>query len=612
MTSSVFLISGSGISQQQFIDETETRLPEIVDYSLYSSLGDIDRDGDLDILISNSNEGVPWVPYKLLINDGSGVFTDETETRFPLISLSVSWGFLADIEYDGDLDCYIGHAYNYDRLLLNNINGIYSEDTEGRIPYDEDTQTSEIEFGDFDNDLDLDFVLVQYKYTNQPNLVFINDSAGYFNMAPDSWSPQDEENSNAVALGDIDGDLDIDVVIANDTMTSGPNRVWINLGDSHFIDDTENRLPIDNALHNDVKMADVDGDGDLDLYFANSFFSRNRLFINDGMGFYTDVTEERLPFETASSDDAEFVDVDNDVDFDILVSNRSSGGMSSRLYINDGTGLFTDETNGRFPSREEESADISVGDFDNDGDADLLLSIEGIYPNGAQNRLLINESTPDSIPPVIARTLHYPDIADTTNDYIISSTVWDNISVAIGELQTALLYRIDGGSEFIEESMYDCGGFIYRKDIPAQSVGTTIQYYVRAMDKMGNISLDPPNAPDSVYSFTVIGTGIDDEIPNSKLPRSFSLSQNFPNPFNPTTVIQYGIPEGQETNVSLTVYDLHGRLVDRLVDESQAPGIHSVNWDGRDTKGIEVASGVYIYRLQAGDYTSTRKMVLVR
>ena len=96
------------------------------------------------------------------------------------------------------------------------------------------------------------------------------------------------------------------------------------------------------------------------------------------------------------------------------------------------------------------------------------------------------------------------------------------------------------------------------------------------------------------------------------LPRAFTLSRNAPNPFNPSTTISYSIAEGTASHVSLKVYDLRGRLVTTLVDEVSEAGNYTVNWDGRNKIGRQVASGVYFYRLGAGDFIQTRKMVLLK
>jgi len=93
-------------------------------------------------------------------------------------------------------------------------------------------------------------------------------------------------------------------------------------------------------------------------------------------------------------------------------------------------------------------------------------------------------------------------------------------------------------------------------------------------------------------------------------PVAFALAQNFPNPFNPSTTIRFTLPEAG--HVTLAVYDINGRLVRILMGRSLAAGPHSVVWDGRDSNGREVASGVYIYRLAARQGVVTRRMTLVR
>jgi hypothetical protein len=96
-------------------------------------------------------------------------------------------------------------------------------------------------------------------------------------------------------------------------------------------------------------------------------------------------------------------------------------------------------------------------------------------------------------------------------------------------------------------------------------------------------------------------------------PRVFSLSQNYPNPFNPSTTIKYDIPlGGNSIPVEILVYDIRGRFVRKLVDQEKEPGRYQVHWDGRDNRGQKVSSGVYLYRIEAGDFSSARKMVLMR
>jgi len=100
------------------------------------------------------------------------------------------------------------------------------------------------------------------------------------------------------------------------------------------------------------------------------------------------------------------------------------------------------------------------------------------------------------------------------------------------------------------------------------------------------------------------------EIPTEQLPSTFSLLQNYPNPFNPSTVIEFTVP--QRGHVEITVYNLLGQRVNTLVDEPLPPGVYRTVWYGRDESGHYVATGIYFYRLLAGDFVATKKMVLLK
>ncbi len=124
----------------------------------------------------------------------------------------------------------------------------------------------------------------------------------------------------------------------------------------------------------------------------------------------------------------------------------------------------------------------------------------------------------------------------------------------------------------------------------------TYYYKVTAFDVSGNES-DPSN--EGVY------VGVNEAESSILIPKAFTLSQNYPNPFNPQTTIRYALPE--DAQVSLVVYNVTGQKIKTLVDEEQEAGYHECVWDGKD-----VASGIYFYRLDAGGFVETRKMILLK
>jgi hypothetical protein len=94
------------------------------------------------------------------------------------------------------------------------------------------------------------------------------------------------------------------------------------------------------------------------------------------------------------------------------------------------------------------------------------------------------------------------------------------------------------------------------------------------------------------------------------VPVKFDLEQNFPNPFNPETSIKYHLPA--QTSVTLRIYNALGQEIRTLVDQVQDAGVYSAQWDGKDNHGRQLSTGLYLFRLEAGDFVMTRKMAMVK
>jgi len=114
--------------------------------------------------------------------------------------------------------------------------------------------------------------------------------------------------------------------------------------------------------------------------------------------------------------------------------------------------------------------------------------------------------------------------------------------------------------------------------------------------------------PDSGYSINNISLLGNNE--NRNIPKTFSLNQNYPNPFNPVTTLRYDLPENGPVNI--TIYDMLGRQVKTLINQTQDAGYKSLIWDATNDYGKPVSAGIYLYQIQAGEYISTKKMVLLK
>ena len=188
-----------------------------------------------------------------------------------------------------------------------------------------------------------------------------------------------------LCLGDVDGDGDLDMVVVNDLYA---NQLFLNDGRGTFVDATVGRLttPAAHATY-EADLADVDGDGDLDLLVVNDDYWPNNLFLNNGAGVFTDVTATHLPNLLEYSTDQVVADFDGDGDVDWFVGNSF---QSSRLLLNNGQGVFSTAPAASLPANLQADAASFACDLEADGDLDLVLNRGGNYLTGPPTVLLNN------------------------------------------------------------------------------------------------------------------------------------------------------------------------------------------------------------------------------
>lgn len=165
---------------------------------------------------------------------------------------------------------------------------------------------------------------------------------------------------------------------------------------------------------------------------------------------------------------------------------------------------------------------------------------------------------------------------------------------------------IAAGSGEILTLVFDIGGWEDVVDVSLLLKGVEI------VDSDGNFlavqQIDGIATIDGRVPLSAEGLGA-----GASLPKAFALSQNHPNPFNPSTTINYQVPEDAGfVSFSLNVYDIRGSLVKTLANGVKGPGYYTAHWNGTDNNGRQLSSGVYFYRFRSDKYTSTRKMVLLK
>ena len=299
------------------------------DNSADVALGDLNGDGYLDAVVANR---VLTASETVWLSDGLGNFSAHPTTPSfnPNDSLSVELG---DLDADGDLDAVVTNS-GPETVWLNDSLGNFTPHP--NTPSFGGSGDS-VELGDLDGDGDLDALVGSFIFT-QPETVWVNDGAGNFSPHPTTPSFTSGGNVSDIVLGDLDDDGDLDLVIAD---TAGnAEKVWVNDGAGNFSPHPTTPTFGRESSAN-VALGDLDGDGDLDAVVANGQFELDTVWLNDGNGNFS--PHPTTPgFGGGHSNKAALGDLDNDGDLDVVIVNitGSDGENAETVWLNDGVGNF--------------------------------------------------------------------------------------------------------------------------------------------------------------------------------------------------------------------------------------------------------------------------------
>lgn len=368
------ILFGASIFAQNFTLDASAPFVGINDGSVH--LVDVDGDGDLDFFEAGY-DGANRIA-ELYTNNGSGSFTLIAGTPFTGVSgASAEFG---DIDSDGDQDLILtgfSAGGRIAELYKNNGSGVFTL-VAGTpfLPVD----NGDVIIADLDGDGDLDVTISGYNTDAAARVaeVYVNDGTGVFTVL--TVSPAFvATNEGDVDVADVDGDGDLDLLVTGTLAGSaGSNEVtnlYLNNGSGVFTIDVVASALFTNLRDSDAAFADIDGDGDQDLLINGRFGASTRianLYTNNGSGVFTLVTG--TPFVGGNAGTVDFFDADNDGDLDVLLTGyeEAAPNRNIRLYGNNGSGVFTEETSETAIGTN--NADIAIGDVDGDGDKDYVLS----------------------------------------------------------------------------------------------------------------------------------------------------------------------------------------------------------------------------------------------
>jgi len=247
-------------------------------------------------------------------------------------------------------------------------------------------QQSFVAFGDVDNDNDQDCVISGVEISGRVTRLYLNDGNGVFTLSPSN--PFEDVFLSCVAFADIDNDNDLDIFLSGGSSSTYVSKMYRNDGNGNYSEIIG--TPFIGVQTGSAAFSDVDNDNDQDILIAGGTITGQKianLYTNDGLGNYSLASGTFIPTTNSSVD---FADVDNDNDPDVLITGMSASGIRTTLYLNDGLGNYTEDSGTPFIGVQQGSAAFSDVDNDNDQDV-LILGYNTNLVNPGIARLYIND-----------------------------------------------------------------------------------------------------------------------------------------------------------------------------------------------------------------------------
>ncbi|MFA7687463.1 MAG: FG-GAP-like repeat-containing protein [Moheibacter sp.] len=370
-TTSIMILLLSHFLIAQSFEEMD--FPDITDTwtsSRSANFIDVNNDGWDDIFFTN---GLSTGEQNMLyLNNGDGTFTTVSDDDIVFHAIRAVGASFADVDNDGDLDGFVvtwgaGGQPKRNYFYRNNGNGTFTFEPEvaSNLTYSE-TAT----WIDANNDQLLDLYITNSAQSLR-NLYFENQGNGTFLERTNLTITNEVKPSRSVDWVDYDNDGDADLFVTNEG--NNTNTLYRNDGSDNFTQVTD--LVIVSQIRNSMgsSWADVDNDGDFDLLVTN-WEQPNQLFINNN-GDFTEMTDSEISDETINSFGSVFGDIDNDGDLDLVIGNSyNDNHFTNSVFLNDGNGNFSKDNSSTLSQHLGWTYGLAFGDYNNDGWLDIILA----------------------------------------------------------------------------------------------------------------------------------------------------------------------------------------------------------------------------------------------
>ena len=443
--------------------------------------------------------------------------------------------------------------------------------------------------GDLDGDGDKEVV-----FGTSDGAVYALTKTGTVHM---SFQGNEEEHIVDVpVLSDLDQDGDLEIIAIASNHDSSSSSLIVLHDDGEVVDSEGygnfNVGGIDAA----PAIADLDNDMALDIVVVTL---DGDIHVLEGAGA-PDPPSGPFSIDGSFRSSPTLVDLDGDQDLEIIIGNDNG---ELHVLHHDGSSMSSFDTEGVI------HGGVSVADLDGNGSMELLFTGDDEHLHAWDP---IEDTEPVGWPIDLGKPgISEPVILDMDND-------GDLEVICVSGFNEIHLYHHDGtpygNFPYVSQDSIRSTPAIGDLDNDGDFeliVGTSSDLRVidiaqESGDKYSWSTYRGNHHRDGYFDITLASTSFDGTI----IPTKYVLDNNYPNPFNPITRFTYSLPK--DSRVKVTIHDINGRIVKTLIDDRQAAGKRSVTWNAKNDKGLPVATGLYFYRMESGDFQSTKKMILLK